>query len=219
MASNDNASGRAVMQLTGNEDLRVQKTIDGIRASFDELLCEKEYGKITVKELCERARINRKTFYRYYETLDDLLAETMDDFANSWISHSSELNMYDDAEQIAYVYCLYSASQPDVYDQINNDSRNRGLRDELLERVRKSRAIGVEALTSEDDAELNLALAFIRQSMLAVYRQWLNDGKKVPPERMAEIAKILVGEGMAGFRRETETTFVEEREAADPDSR
>lgn len=29
----------------------------------------------TVKELTERAKINKKTFYRYYDCIDDLLAE------------------------------------------------------------------------------------------------------------------------------------------------
>lgn len=63
------------MILQGNEDLRVVKTIDGIKRAFEELICEKDYEKITVKELCDRARLNKKTFYHYYETLDALLAE------------------------------------------------------------------------------------------------------------------------------------------------
>ena len=28
------------------------------------MLCEMEYRQITVKALCERARVNKKTFYR-----------------------------------------------------------------------------------------------------------------------------------------------------------
>ena len=58
------------MILKGNEDLRVVKTIEGIKTAFEELICEKDYERILVKELCEKARINKKTFYHYYETLD-----------------------------------------------------------------------------------------------------------------------------------------------------
>ena len=47
------------MILTGNEDLRVKKTITGIKAAFEALICEKEYDRITVKELCQQAGINR----------------------------------------------------------------------------------------------------------------------------------------------------------------
>ncbi len=45
------------MILTGKEDLRVVKTIEAIKGSFEEVICEKDYEKITVKELCDKARI------------------------------------------------------------------------------------------------------------------------------------------------------------------
>lgn len=50
------------MILNGTEDLRVLKTITGIKSAFRELICEKDYEKITVKELCDRAKINKKLF-------------------------------------------------------------------------------------------------------------------------------------------------------------
>ena len=41
------------------------------------LLDKKEYTFITVKEICEKAGVNRSTFYLHYETIDDLLSETI----------------------------------------------------------------------------------------------------------------------------------------------
>lgn len=47
---------------------------------FDEalikLLDEKDYEYITVKEICNKAGVNRSTFYLHYESIDDLLNET-----------------------------------------------------------------------------------------------------------------------------------------------
>lgn len=40
-----------------------------------ELLNKKEYDYITVKEICEKAGVNRSTFYLHYETMGDLLDE------------------------------------------------------------------------------------------------------------------------------------------------
>lgn len=37
-----------------------------------DLLKEKELEFITVKEICERAGVNRSTFYLHYETIDAL---------------------------------------------------------------------------------------------------------------------------------------------------
>ena len=39
------------------------------------LLEKKEYSFITVKEICEKAGVNRSTFYLHYENIDDLLSE------------------------------------------------------------------------------------------------------------------------------------------------
>ena len=40
------------------------------------LLKKKDFEFITVKEICEKAGVNRSTFYLHYENLGDLLAET-----------------------------------------------------------------------------------------------------------------------------------------------
>ena len=40
------------------------------------LLEEKDFAYITVKEICERAGVNRSTFYLHYETVNDLLSES-----------------------------------------------------------------------------------------------------------------------------------------------
>lgn len=53
--------------------------------AFLELIEKKDFAYITVKEICEKAGVNRSTFYLHYETVGDLLAESaqhiIDDFA------------------------------------------------------------------------------------------------------------------------------------------
>lgn len=44
--------------------------------AFLELIEKKDFAYITVKEICERAGVNRSTFYLHYETVGDLLAES-----------------------------------------------------------------------------------------------------------------------------------------------
>lgn len=43
-----------------------------------ELLEKKDFEYITVKELCDQARVNRSTFYLHYESMVDLLEETLE---------------------------------------------------------------------------------------------------------------------------------------------
>lgn len=54
-------------------DARVRYTKMMIKNTFFDLLKEKAIDKITVKEICARAQINRATFYKYYDNAYDLL--------------------------------------------------------------------------------------------------------------------------------------------------
>ena len=56
-------------------DRRVERTKDAIRAVSKDMVCELPYEKITVKEIAERAGINRNTFYLHYDSPDDVLHE------------------------------------------------------------------------------------------------------------------------------------------------
>lgn len=41
------------------------------------LLNEKDYEYIMIKEICKKAGVNKSTFYFHYESIDDLLEETL----------------------------------------------------------------------------------------------------------------------------------------------
>ena len=51
------------------------------------LLDKKSIEFITVKEICEKASVNRSTFYLHYESINDLLVETADYVNEKFISY------------------------------------------------------------------------------------------------------------------------------------
>lgn len=61
-------------------DLRIQKTLREIRSAFLSLAAEKPLERITVKELCDRAMINKATFYSHYDNLESLVEQVEDEF-------------------------------------------------------------------------------------------------------------------------------------------
>ena len=62
-------------------DIRIEKTERAIKNAFLELRSRKPLGKITVKELCSLAAINKSTFYSHYEDIyalsDKMESETI----------------------------------------------------------------------------------------------------------------------------------------------
>lgn len=63
-------------------DARIRYTKRAIRGAFVTLLKSKPLNKVTVKELCELAEINRATFYKYYRDPFDLLEQIESEMLN-----------------------------------------------------------------------------------------------------------------------------------------
>lgn len=55
--------------------------------AFLKLLEQKDMEYITVKEICEAAGVNRSTFYLHYETIGELLAESVQYMNEQFLEH------------------------------------------------------------------------------------------------------------------------------------
>lgn len=66
------------------EDRRIVKTRRALREALLDLIEEKGLDRVTVKELCERADLNRGTFYLHYRDVYDLLEQYTDDVLASF---------------------------------------------------------------------------------------------------------------------------------------
>jgi AcrR family transcriptional regulator len=66
-----------VQKTEETEDLRVQRTRRLIQEAFIALTVEKGFAAVTVRDITERAMINRSTFYRHYLDKYDLLDQFM----------------------------------------------------------------------------------------------------------------------------------------------
>ena len=60
-------------------DLRVVRTRKLIRDAFMDMVGEVGVARITVKDLTERAGINRKTFYLHFESIETLYDSVMNE--------------------------------------------------------------------------------------------------------------------------------------------
>ena len=58
--------------------------------AFLDLLSKKDFAYITVKEICEKAGVNRSTFYLHYETVADLLSESVEYMNAQFINYMKQ---------------------------------------------------------------------------------------------------------------------------------
>lgn len=75
-------------------DLRILKTEQAIRNAFIKLRAKKPLEKITVKELCSLALINKSTFYSHYEDIYALSEKIEQETVDSIIGSIAHLKDY-----------------------------------------------------------------------------------------------------------------------------
>ncbi len=181
------------MRITGKEDLRVRRTLESIRRSFEQLLIEKDYEDITVTELADRAMINKKTFYAYYDSLDALLAEIQNELSEEFAERTKNYT-YKDIDKLTREFYLFSEEKGPYYEKITcTDSI---IRNRMIRNVAQSADRGYSELKQFSTYEQNLIRTYANTATLSIYKQWIEDGKKVPVERAIELTTIMINTGM-----------------------
>ena len=99
-------------------DPRVIKTKGQFMKAFKELvLIYDDYMSISVKELCDKAGLNRKTFYLHYKQVDDLFTEIQDQAINEYYKRIAGLDMFNEVEAIVRAYFDINESSP-IYQKL-----------------------------------------------------------------------------------------------------
>lgn len=187
------------MKLTGFEDLRVQRTIKSIYRAFEELICEKPYSKITVTELARRAQINKKTFYRYYETLDDLLAELQARYSQEYLEEVKDFQYPRDLDKSVASFFTFSAKQGEAYDRITTNMHYSGIRAQMVNKVMNATWGKSPVFQRLNDWQKSILLQFVEQNGLMIYQRWVAGGKKQPLAEVIDEAQRLTRGGVQEY--------------------
>ncbi len=94
--------GKKKMEEGKITDRRVRRSQNLIKNVFYELAEEKEISKITVKDICDRADINRCTFYAHYGNIDVFLDALEQEYAQKFLDAFSLYHYDQNSSQIKY---------------------------------------------------------------------------------------------------------------------
>ena len=89
------------------------------------LLKEKDLEYITVKEICEKAGVNRSTFYLHYETVADLVNEAIETVNRRFMSYFADINGIEEKLDHTDLSNLVLIKQDYLYPYLRFVSENR----------------------------------------------------------------------------------------------
>jgi AcrR family transcriptional regulator len=182
-------------------DRRVKYTKMVIKESFIKSLRQKPISKISVKEICENADVNRATFYTHYKDQYDLLLqieneiiEDINHYLKDYDIKDIKLVPLDMIEKITD----YVAKNADVFDLLLNLNGDIKFQQEVIKIIGKQFIPIIENENlNKDNAEY--IYHFIACGAVGMIQMWMKDGMKKSAKEMAELIFRLSNNGRASF--------------------
>ncbi|MCX4356011.1 MAG: TetR/AcrR family transcriptional regulator [Oscillospiraceae bacterium] len=182
-------------------DLRVVKTRRVIRNTLFEMMSEKPLSKITISEICARAEINRKTFYRHYRTVGDVITELENEILNEFsaIMRTGNKSVLDAGSAIRDISAVVERRR-DFFAglmKLNPDLFSNGKIKAMLCRMISVSLKNVGAL--DDETTLRAAAEFTVSGVLSLYAAWFDGGCKDDLAFLTEVSVKMTTKGLSAF--------------------
>lgn len=172
-----------------------------VRRAFTDLLKEKPIQRITVREVCQRAGINRSTFYAHYTDLYDLLHQMEEDMLADFqqalapiLDHGPEPPSF--LQVITEIYrCL--KENADVCTILLGEYGDKAFATRLLSLGWESCLAAYSShLWGATPRQLEYFYAFVSSGHIGLLQKWLEEGMTTSVEEMAKMAQSIMLHGM-----------------------
>lgn len=179
-------------------DRRVKYTRMVIKDSFVKFLKQKPIQKITVKEICEDADVNRATFYSHFTDQYDLLRQIEEEIIHAISDFLKDYDVRDldlvPVEMIEKIL-LYIAENAELFDLLLNQNGDLQFQQEVIRILGTQQLIpliGSEGLNLEDARYI---FHFLASGAVGIIQLWLSENLARPAR---EIASLLLQTAMHG---------------------
>ena len=163
-----------------------------IRTVYQMMVQEKRpIGKITVREICERADIHRSTFYAHYLDVYDVV-EKVEEHMSRELTETFFQKMDENAaarECFTEIF-TFIRTYREFYTYYLNESKNFGVlqlaRDMILDRYNRAGA-APQTFGAHSAEEMEYHGAFFLFGMTALVRMWLKNDCREEPEELYDL--------------------------------
>lgn len=185
-------------------DRRILKTKKAIYEALVELMQKKKLNSITVTELAAQADINRKTFYTYYSTVNDVLDEGINELITSLkdllCAMSEDYNMFSPQTLFAFLNTIMSDADiaRDLFASDNGSLLFNRLQKALQETLLKE-LVDKDIKMNVPSEQYPLISNFVAGGMVSAYYEWITNPDGITLDEMARTLTTLIISGIHAF--------------------
>ena len=183
-------------------DKRVMKTRRAIHEAMTKLLTVKPIEEITVTDLAEKAEINRKTFYNYYNSVY-MVAEEMEDEIVARFEETLRKIDFDtllkDPQTTFITLARLITSDLDFYGNILTNTNQESFLQKIITSL-KQRIMTLYFSESDMDNELmEYVLEYTVAGLVSVFKRWFESGRNPDIEYLSSYVSTLAVYGIASL--------------------
>ncbi|PPA69079.1 TetR/AcrR family transcriptional regulator [Jeotgalibacillus proteolyticus] len=180
-------------------DNRKKYTRNVLKKSIISLLQEKPISSITVKEICEKADINRSTFYTHYSDHLDLLnkienevTEEMDAYLNSYSYEVEE-----EAIQITEKILEYINDNKLILRTLLNSNSSLHFEQKMMTLTRRYMLNNWMKESNVEEEKSKFLSTFVISGAIHVIKDWIDNDMDQTPGEMALMINSFVNYGFS----------------------
>ena len=193
------------MEPTQKQERRYRRTETLILNGLTTLLQQKSIKEITVRELADLVDINRSTFYLHYTDIYDLLEQTEQRLLKQFTDavdekFSANLGPNEFFQFLDCTFTILAENAPLCAALMGPNGDIAFLR--TIEKLMHEKGMqALRAFTPRElpEQDLQYALSYFLAGCMGLVNAWLKNGCPEPPPHMAEIAMLLLREGISGM--------------------
>lgn len=161
-----------------------------IREEFLQILQSKELAKITVKEICEAADINRGTFYKHYTDPYNLFQRIEDDLIKDILGN---IRIQENALDSWLVNILEILSEnKDASTIILSSKRDSRLISSMLSKVKPEAMANFSLIFSDSSPDkLELYFTYFVDGTIGLIENWLKNYSYLEPKEVATMISTI----------------------------
>ena len=183
-------------------DPRVKRTRRLLRDALVSLILEKDFASISIKEITERAEVAYITFFRHFESLDQLLMEILDQGLGELQDHietlakQSETSALETEGRLIFEYIQQKA---DLFRILFKSQSVTRVRKKVVQNIAVIFQKSCLPLARSGNQTTTAILSnHIATSLLALIEWWLDNHMKPAPTQMGKVYKSLIIDSTVG---------------------
>ncbi len=175
------------------QDPRIVRTEAAIRTAFIHLVEEKGFARVSVKDICERAAINRNTFYLHFADKEALMGQVLENMMSvqampiaSVASHLSTASP-EQVEEIVRNILEHLSGEIVFYRILFTDIALQSYVQQLYRTAYTMVSEGARRPMSP------IALSYLLYGFIGVITEWLNRPSQATEDIVPILSRLLLG--------------------------